>query len=823
MKKKEKKEKSKEADIKTRISQDNKIFKYLPFILFAVLTVIMFREFIFSNQMLYGSDTIEAGVMFRSFYANFVKEFHSIPMWDPYLFGGLPFVDAMHGDTFYPLAILQFILPIYKALGWKLILTIFFAGIFTFYCLRSFGFSRGVSLVGALAYMFSANLVSWVYAGHDGRMYVTSLLPLNFLFLEMSLKSRKLVHFILFGGTVGLLILANHPQLAYFAMWGLGLYFLFSLIWDYKDHKKIKRVIKPVLYFGIALILGLALSLVQILPTYIYVNKYSPRAEGGKGYEFATSWSFHPEELVSQFVPEFAGLNLESENTYWGRNPFKINSDYGGIIPIFFAIIALSLVRNRKIWFFSGLGLLALIYSLGAHTPIFRLFYYFVPQVKSFRAPGLILFLLVFSILILALFGLEKVIQLNASKAGGPKDPGEKKKMNRLLLILPVVAFVFAFLFSVAGNTLLSIWNSILYSDIPAQKKDIMLLNLPNITRGFWIVFLFVGGVAAGIYLYLQGKMKKSYFLFWIGALLFLDLWRWDAKFIQNFDYQTYFQKDQVIDYLKQDKEPFRTLVIPGTYPVSNFLPLYGIDEAFGYHGNELRRYDEFTEKSYLESSRTQAEYGQRYVSFLFGPKPDLLNVKYLLLKGILPDTTKYKLVLKAGDKNLYRNSTCLPRARMVYDYEMIKDKDKILQRLKDPDFDYRGTILLEEDPKIKLGRGVLQYAPPTGAQVTSDKINRITVETEADTSGFLVLSENAYPAWKAMVDGKETRIYTADYIFRAIPLEKGKHKIELFYSSKPYNIGKTSSILTGVFYLFILVFLGAKAVSGKKGELKEE
>lgn len=815
MKKKEKKDKPKEAEIRAKISQENKIFKYLPFILFAVLTILMFREFIFSNQMLYGSDTIEAGLMFRSFYANFVKQFHSIPLWNPYLFGGLPFVDAMHGDTFYPLAILQFILPIYKALGWKLVLTIFFAGIFTYYCMRTLGFSRGISIIGALAYMFSANLVSWVYAGHDGRMYVTSLLPLNFLFLEKSLKSRKLIHFILFGGTVGLLILANHPQLAYFAMWGLGLYFLVSLIWDYKDNRKVARLIKPVAYFVVALILGLALSLVQILPPYIYVNKYSPRAEGGKGYEYSTSWSFHPEELVSQFVPEFAGLNLETENSYWGRNPFKINSDYGGIVPLLFAIIALVLVRNRKVWFFSGLGLLALIYSLGAHTPLFRLFYYFVPQVKSFRAPGLILFLLIFSILVLALFGLEKILH-------GVKDLKDKKKINKLLLVVVLIFFGFAFLFSIAGNGLLSVWNSILYSDISLQKKDIMVSSLPNITRGFWISFLLVGGVVAGIYLYLQGKLKRSYFLFWIGALLFLDLWRWDAKFIQNFDYQTYFQKDQVVDYLKQDKEPYRALVIPGTYPMSNFLALYGIDEAFGYHGNELKRYDDFTEKSYLESARTQAEYGQRYLDFLFGPKTDLLNVKYLLFRGVFPDTSKYKLVLRAGDKDLYINSNYLPRARMVYKYEVIKDKDKILQRLKEPDFDYRGSIILEEEPEIEGCRDA-SLCVSTPARVTENKINSLTVEAETAKPGFLILSENDYPAWKALVDGKETKIYTADYIFRAIPLEKGKHKIDLVYNSKPYNIGKTSSILTGLFYLFILGVLGVKTLSGKKGELKEE
>ncbi len=806
MSRKDKEERKAKAQTKEKDKKDffgdfletKKVNLWIILIL-AILTVVLFGKFIFSDMMLYGSDTLEASVMFKTFYADFVKQYHSIPLWEPYLFGGMPYIDAMHGDTFYPLAILQFIIPLYRALGWKLILTVFFAGIFAFFCMRTFGFSRGVSFIGALAYMFSTNFISWVYAGHEGRMYITSLLPLNFLFLEKSLRSRKLIHYILFGGTIGLLILANHPQLAYFASWGLGLYFLFNLIWDYKDNKKIGRLVKPVFYFGIAVLLGLSLSLVQILPTYIYVNKFSPRAEGGRGYEFATSWSFHPEELVSQIVPEYVGLSLGDENTYWGRNPFKINSDYAGIVPLIFAIMALVLVRNRKIWFFLGLSLLALIYALGAHTPLFKLFYYLVPQVKSFRAPGLILFLMVFSISVLALFGLEKIIN-------GIKDLKEKKKINKILLILALITFGFAFLFSVAGGALLSLWDAIFYSNILPQKKDVMLLNLPNITKGFWMTFLLAGGVSLGIYLYLQDKLKKSYFLLWIGALLFLDLWRVDSKFIQDFDYQTYFQKDQVIDYLKQDKEPFRALVIPGTYSFNNFLALYGIEEAFGYHGNELKRYDEFTEKKYLESARSQAEYGQRYQSFLSGPKLDLLNVKYLLFRGVFPDTSRYKLVYSAEGKNLYLNPRYLQRARMVYKYEVIKNKEMVLKRLNDPDFNYRETIILEEDLGIDTCRDAL-LCVSAPARIIENKINSLTIEAKTDIPGFLVLSENYYPSWKAIVDGKETEIYAADYIFRAILLDKGVHKIKLVYDSKPYKIGKTSSLLTAIFYLFILGF----------------
>ena len=93
----------------------------LVILFFLIIVAILFRrEFLFSHKMPFGTDTLAAGVMFRNFYANFVRHFHSLPLWEPYLFGGMPFVDGMHGDTFYPLAFLKFFIPIHRAIGLKL-------------------------------------------------------------------------------------------------------------------------------------------------------------------------------------------------------------------------------------------------------------------------------------------------------------------------------------------------------------------------------------------------------------------------------------------------------------------------------------------------------------------------------------------------------------------------------------------------------------------------------------------------------------------------------------------------------------------------------
>ena len=82
---------------------------YFALVVFALLLlalVWLFSDFVFSDQMLHGSDTLQAGYFYRTFFVDYVREHLSVPRWDPYIFGGIPFVEAFHGDIFYPLSFL---------------------------------------------------------------------------------------------------------------------------------------------------------------------------------------------------------------------------------------------------------------------------------------------------------------------------------------------------------------------------------------------------------------------------------------------------------------------------------------------------------------------------------------------------------------------------------------------------------------------------------------------------------------------------------------------------------------------------------------------
>lgn len=743
---------------------------FLSILFFLVIVIILFRKFLFSDKMLFGTDTIAAGVMFRTFYANFVRHFHSLPLWEPYLFGGMPFVDGMHGDTFYPLAFLKFFIPIYRALGLKLILSVFIAGVGMYYFIKSLGIDRKVAFLAGLAYLLTADLVSLVYTGHDGKLYLMSLFPFAFLLLERVLRIGKFFHFALLGGSFGLLILTAHMQLFYYFMWVVGLYFLYTIITYIKGKEKKEFILKATVFFVLAIIIGVGFGLVQVLSPYLYLGNFSKRAGPERStYAWATSWSIYPEEVASLVVPEFVNFL----DDYWGRNYFRLNCSYLGIIPLLFSLLAIFYFRDRRAIVFSCLGLLMLINALGATTPFYRLFYYLIPGVKKFRACGMSMCVLSFLMVVVSGIGLDKVIHLKLDKA----------KRDKLIKGLGIALGGFLglmLLVLVAGGPLLSVWKAIFYSKIPLDKAQIMRANLPNFKLGFFISVLFLGAAIWLTISRLKGKISNQVYLFALVPIVIIDLWRIDTKFIKVVDFQDYFRKDSAIELLQKEREAFRCFPLPGTYPY-NHLAFFGIEEVAGHHGNELRWYDEFIGGNYLSN----LTYKLQKNDVAGNPFLNLLNVKYLLYRP-----------QKNGPVKLIKNDGYLPRAFTVSRYEVLQGKDEVLSRIRDPEFNYRNAIILAEEPPFKINSQDTTGSPGK-VEIYDNRVNSFKIKADMKRPGFLFLSENYYPAWRAYVDGQETKIYRADYTFRAVYLDEGEHIVRFVFDSKPYKMGKWVSILT--------------------------
>ena len=341
-----------------------------------------------------------------------------------------------------------------------------------------------------------------------------------------------------------------------------------------------------------------------------------------------------------------------------------------------------------------------------------------------------------------------------------------------------------------------------------------MIQNLPNVVKGFWISTFLIGLAGGAIYLLVKERIGPAFFIIGVEVLLVFDLWRVDAKFIRNFDYSGHFRKDGAIEFLQRDADRFRVISLPRTYQGQNILAYHNLEQVLGYHGNQLKAYDDFTERTYLESARTQEEYGRRYAEFLFGPKLDLLNVKYFLSRQPF-EHAKLQEAFHQGGVYVYQNRNYLPRARTVFDYEVMSDRGALLRRISDPSFDYRNSVILEEEPQTPF-IPTTTAAPMGKATIEKDNINSMTVKAVLSQPGFLVLSENHYPSWKVYVDGKPDKIYRANYLFRAVYLDKGEHEIRFVFDSVTYGIGKTSTLLTSLLLLAIFGFYWIRPLVGK-------
>src|SRR4030088_706622 len=159
------------------------------------------------------SDQYIAGYAFREFGASTLRATGHFPLWNPYIFGGMPYIAAMHGDIFYPTFLLRMIMPTDVAMTWGFIIHIFLAGLFTYVFLRGLGFGFFGALVGGLAYMMSGQIASSVSPGHDGKLFVSALFPLALLILYCGIREGKNWSWGGFVLIVGLCILSPHPQL----------------------------------------------------------------------------------------------------------------------------------------------------------------------------------------------------------------------------------------------------------------------------------------------------------------------------------------------------------------------------------------------------------------------------------------------------------------------------------------------------------------------------------------------------------------------------------------------------------------------------------
>lgn len=786
-------------------------FAPVAFVVIFIALAVLFRDFVFSNLMLAGSDMVQAGIFFRSYLVDFVHEYGAVPRWNPYIFAGMPYIDAFHGDIFYPLSFLKYFGSIFRMLGWVQFWHIFLAGVFMYLAARQFKLSKIAALLAAICYMFAPYLISFVSPGHDGKIFVTTLFPLTMFFLDRGFERRSFFDFSMLGLVIGVIILSPHPQMSYFTLWALALYMLFRLVFLYREKHKITLLVRPAALTAYAVVIGLLISAIQFYPGYTYTQEFSPRADTKRGWEWATSWSLHEEEAASLLIPEFVGvMTQEAETFYWGKNAFKDNSEAVGAVTFFLALLGAFFARRREGYFFAGLGLFALLYALADTTPIFRLFYYLIPMVKSLRAPSMIMFLFSFSAAMLAGMGIQRLRDARHRKDVDP--PGER--FEWLLWGVPGLLLVLALAFSAAGRGMIDLWTSIFYSEAAGitvgqglSKVDVAYRNLPAIQSGAWFAFIFVALAAVLIWAY-RSRRAGAVVLAGLVLVPMVDGIRFNSRFIEVMDPQREWPVNHpVAQFFQQQPGQYRVLNLAPRFLRLDLLPYYGIPVVSGYHGNQLRWYDD------LLGGPGEPNLGgqqQRIPSRINPRLVNLAGAEYFVAPGNLQYPPGYfgdrpvSVAMSWGQQlAILRNENALPRAFLVDQYQVVEDNAVIDSLVLYGAQDLREVTYLEDEPEIEIPLDTanadsvwfIEYSPDTvvlGMQVSQSKL--------------LVLTDNWYDAWEVYLDGRPAEVLRAYGSFRAVAVPAGTEAAMFVYKSDRYRLGKLITVLTTFFLVGVVL-----------------
>jgi hypothetical protein len=682
-----------------------------------------------------------------------------LPLWNPYLSSGLPFVANPQPALFYPPTWLALLLPVPKALGLIVVLHLWLAGAGMVGWLRAEGASKAGALVGGTVFAFSGYFFARVQAGHLGVVTTGTWLPFVLWAYVRAVGRRSWPLAVLGGLPVGLSILAGHTASFLYVVLGLAAYAAFRAWERWREEQSARAAALPLAQAGVMLLVGLVLAAVQVLPTVELVG-HSVRQESS--YDFAARFSWPPGHLLTLLVPNFFGEPLRTG--YWGDGIYDEFILYVGVLPLLLALLGLRL-RHRLKPFLFALGLGALLLAFGEYGALHPLFYRFVPLFQSARAPARAGFL--FTLAAAALAGLM-VTALQSS------DHDERSRLLSPLkrsVVLTVAGIAAAVV--VAGFAAFA-WGRDLN---PAAGR---LYHLANQTATFLLFFLLSTGL---LHAWRNGALSRRTLWLLALGLVVLDLWTFGGGAVQPVDVQesAYWR---VVAQAVDDPQAARVLPWGLNDFEHNGGMGFGLRSVFGYDPLVLQRYEEFITSRPDPRARTY----------------DLLNAGYLVTTAPqeFPDEPDApRLALEESGMWVYERPGALPRAWVVPQVK-VADDESILSRIHEPDFDPRAVAFVES---------TLSCTGDGSGEVESvrDEGNRIAAQVSGG-GGLLVFSEVAYPGWRAEVDGEPAPLVRADYVLRAVCVPSGEHQVVLAYDPPLLKVGLAITGLT------LLLLVGAVA-----------
>ena len=595
-------------------------------IVVSLLPLVYFFSATRGNLIISPDDGVIFNIPMRVVVANLIHSGY-VPLWNPYMFGGMPLFGAAQAGVLFPLNWFYLICSAPVATNLMMLSTYMLAALGAYLYARRSGASIAGAAATSLVWQWSAFMVAKV--GQTNVVQTAALLPWVLWAVDRYGSSGKRAYGVVIALLVAMQIFAGHQQtFAYSFLIAAAYAIVMARASAGRERSSYLRSL-------VLLAAGVVLAAVQILPT-IELLRQSLRATAS--YDFFSSFSLPPRFLLTFFAPFIMGGGDGQlfRAPYIGPAFAGEYIGYVGAATIMLALVALLLKPDTRTKFWALVVAVCLALAIGRFLPLnlYKLIYY-VPVLNLFRVPARHLMEVEFALAVLAGRGLTAI----TATSGRTK-------------VLRAVAAAGGLVFLLTCLTV-TYWRSINFQ--LGRQAPVTVLRAPEL----FIPILIAGLSALAIWIFARNFEhhfgRSAVVLF---AVLVLDLCLWgqasgwrlsptrahplwsepeSVRVLRNLqhdrgdtpyriltDVQPFF-----VNTGRDEQEKFKLGEFMLSLQADTYM-MHGVENAAGYDGFGLTRYSKLAGDMKLWGELTDPERSVRGP----GREFDILNVRYLLKQG---------------------------------------------------------------------------------------------------------------------------------------------------------------------------------------------
>lgn len=825
--------------------------KYLPdvlvVIIFAVISFAYFFPADLDGRILYRHDS-SAGRGAGQETAEYHERTGKVSRWSNATFSGMPTYQT--APSYQSVSVLNQAVKAYHLWLPENVWYVF-AYLLGFYILlRAFDFRQSLAALGSIVWAFSSYFFIIIAAGHIWKVMALAYLPPMIAGIVLAYRGKYLWGFIVTAIFAAFEVDANHVQMTYYYLF-IILFIIIAYLVDAIRKKRMAQFVKATAVCAAGALIGILMNISNLYHTWQYAQESmrgkselvkkdaANQTSSGLDRDYITQWSYGVDETWTLLVPNAKGgasvplaANTEAMKKadpnfmqiyqqlgqYWGDQPGTSGPVYVGAFVLMLFILGLFIVKGPIKWALLAATILSILLSWGHNfMPFTNFFLDYIPMYSKFRTVASILVIAEFTIPLLAMMALKKIVD----------EPDLLTKKAKFVYIsfglTGGIALLFALMPTLFFSDFISSQELEAFKSIPAEYLSPLESNLRSIResiftadcwRSFWIIV--IGTLL--LFLYKFKKLKAEYMVGAIAILCLIDMWQVNKRYLNDEMFVEKSVREQAQPMTQTDRQilqdkslDYRVLNLASNTFNENETSYYH-KSIGGYHAAKLRRYQELIDayispemqKMMPAIAKAGGDMTKVNGDSLF-PVLNMLNAKYFIVP------------LQANQTVAIENPYVYGNAWFVDKVTYVKNANEELDALGK--LNLRHEAVADARFQSQLGESKNQDSTSI-VKLTAYEPNQLTYDVRSATGGIVVFSEIFYPEWTATVDGKPVEIGRVDYVLRALNVDKGHHKVVLTFDPKSVKQTETVAYLSyGVLLLVVLFAVYFKRKEDKKAQ----